>query len=167
MIIIVCGLPGTGKSYFSRRLSKALGIGLYSTDVVRSKLDLQGAYSDTDKRLVYGALLREMVAEVQKNRSVVLDGTFHKSSTRKRFLRMAATMRQPVLFFEMQASPSTVNERMKSDREYSEADTNVYRKIRNAFDVLEQPHLVLHSDRMDTEEMLDKAKEYINEQTGN
>jgi predicted kinase len=164
MIVIVCGLPGTGKSFFSNRLAQELKIAMHNTDQIRKKLELQSAYSETDKSMVYSALLGEMVDEVQRSGSVLLDGTFHKASTRKRFLRMAASMKQPVLFIKMEASPLTVQERMSAERQHSEADFSVYRKVKKEFDALNEPHLVLQSDKMTVDEMLEKAKEHIYEQ---
>lgn len=167
VIIIVCGLPGTGKTYFSEHLAKAMDIHVHSTDAIRKKLHMEGAYSERDKEMVYSGLLREMLREVELHNAVILDGTFHRRSTRKRFKRMAASRRYPVYFIEMNADPSVVRERMRTPRADSEADFTVYRRIRAEYEPLERSHLTLHSDRADVGKMVERAKEYIHEQEAN
>ena len=54
MIIVIFGLPGTGKSYFGERLAKQLDIVYMNSDRIRQALQLQGKYGPEEKNQVYG-----------------------------------------------------------------------------------------------------------------
>ena len=79
----------------------------------------------------------------------------------------AAEMRAKIFFIEMRAEDTTVRDRLHSRDGYSEADYKVYRQIKNSFEPLSEPHLILWSDRQSLDEMLSKAKKYIYEKGSN
>jgi len=49
MIIIVCGLPGSGKSFFAHRLAAKLDALHISSDKTRKEMKTLGHYTFTDK----------------------------------------------------------------------------------------------------------------------
>jgi predicted kinase len=163
MILIVFGLPGTGKSYFAKHIAEEVEAVHLNTDVVRKKSGLQGQYDEKTKETVYELLLKEMTAHVSEKRNVIVDGTFQKRKTRDRFLDKSKQLGQQVFFIEMKAGDETVKQRMKSEREYSEADYQVYLRIKHSFEPMEQAHLVLWSDKEDIDELVKQAKKHINE----
>jgi predicted kinase len=161
MIIIVFGLPGTGKSYFSRQLTRHINAVYLSTDEVRLQLRKQGQYDEKSKQSVYDRLEKTMTEHVEKGASVVIDGTFHERRRRDQFGKKASELLQPIFFIEMKSSEASVKERVAKKRQYSEADYSVYKAIRSAFEPLEKPHLQLESDREDLNTMIAKAQRYI------
>jgi predicted kinase len=163
MILMVFGLPGTGKSFFAKHMVKVLDAVHLNTDMVRKEANLQGRYDEETKEIVYDLLLREMTTHVSENQSVIVDGTFHKKQVRDRFMDKANQLGQQVFFIEMKAGDETVKRRLKSEREYSEADYQVYLQIKHSFETMEQPHLELWSDTTTIDEMVKKAKAHINE----
>lgn len=163
MILIVFGLPGTGKTYFSRHLEEDIEAIHLNTDIVRKKAGLQGRYDKKTKEKVYNLLLKEVTVKVSENHDVIVDGTFQKKEIRDNFWDMAKRLKQQVFFIEIKAKDETVKQRMKSERDYSEADYQVYLKIKNNFETLSEPHLILWSDQTNVNEMLKKAKAYIYE----
>jgi hypothetical protein len=54
-----------------------------------------------------------------------------------------------------------VRERVARQRPYTEADFQVYRKIKDAYDPLVIPHLVLDSELQSPAEMVRTAMEYL------
>ena len=53
MIIVVSGLPGTGKSYFAEKLSGRLGAVHFNSDKMRNALHVRGKYTIGDKLHIY------------------------------------------------------------------------------------------------------------------
>lgn len=161
MIFIVIGLPATGKSYFARHVADEIGAVHLNTDIIRKKINKQGQYDDQSKELVYDHLLKEMNQHARSNDHVIVDGTFHKKTQRERFAREARNHSQEIYFVEMRATESTVKERLRSDRANSEADFNVYKQIKNTFDHMKKPHLILWTDENDVAELIQKLKTHI------
>jgi len=163
MIVIVLGLPGTGKTYFSQSLHNEIGAEHLNTDKIRKKLDKQGQYDQQTKKLIYDEMFREMERAVRKNKNVILDGTFWKRSVRKRFEKSALEWNQELFYIEIKATENTVEQRLRAERQLSEADYKVYQQIKKKFEPVEQPHLELWSDRCSLKEMLNRSKNYLDE----
>ncbi len=161
MVIIVFGLPGTGKSYFARHLSQEIDAVYLSTDEVRLHMKKQGRYDEKDKQLVYDRLEEMMSEHLKKGETVIIDGTFHEQRRRDQFSGKAHELRQPIFFIEMQSREETVKERVEQKREYSEADYSVYKMILDKFEPLGIPHLQLESDRDALGTMIEQARHYI------
>lgn len=163
MILIVFGLPGTGKSYFAKHMAEEIKADHLNTDVVRKESGLQGQYDEKTKEIVYKLLLKIMTDHVSENHNVIVDGTFQKKAIRDRFLDKAKQLRQQVFFIGIKAKDETVKQRMKTEREHSEADYQVYLQIKHSFEPMEQSHLELWSDKTSIDEMIKKAKAHIDE----
>ncbi len=161
MLIIVFGLPGTGKSYFANHLSREMDAVYLSTDEVRLHMKKQGRYDEEDKQRVYDRLEEMMSKHLKKGENVIVDGTFHEQRRRDQFSRKADELQQSVFFIEMQSSDETVRKRVEQKREYSEADYSVYKTILSRFEPLEIPHLQLESDRETLGSMTAQARHYI------
>jgi predicted kinase len=65
MIIIVMGLPGSGKSYFAQRLAITINADYISSDRVRKTMMSSRTYSTKEKLLVYDEMLSQMQLAVQ------------------------------------------------------------------------------------------------------
>ena len=161
MIILVFGLPGTGKSYFARHLQKETDAVLLSTDIIREELNIKGKYDEDTKQRVYDEILRRTVKYRKKDKNVIVDGTFHKKKRREGLYRSAVEMKTKIFYIEIRASEETIKQRLAENRKYSDADYNVYCKIKKEFEPETGHHLVLWSGSGSTEEMIFKAKRYI------
>jgi predicted kinase len=161
MIIIVFGLPGSGKSYFASRLAARLNAAYLSTDEIRFKLFPERTYSEAEKHAVYNAMFDRMVRAIPDKKPIVLDGTFHKEQVRNKFEEAAKENNEKLIYIEVTAPEQTIKERLKKTRKNSEADFDVYLKLRNTIAPLDNDHLVLVSTHDNIEEMLDKALHYI------
>lgn len=160
MIIIVFGLPGSGKSYFASRLAKMINARYVNSDKVRKELFKERIYSEQEKKAVYDKMLEQMKEAIQQKSNLVLDATFHKKEVREMFVE-AMKGKDEIIFIEVQADENIIRERVKKPRPYSEADFEVYKRISQQNEPLEKPHLVLKSTDDNIDEMLQNASEYL------
>jgi predicted kinase len=57
LIVLVCGLPGVGKTSVSKELAKLTRWTILSTDKIRKELFPNPTYSTEEKRLIYDVLM--------------------------------------------------------------------------------------------------------------
>ncbi|WP_186754975.1 AAA family ATPase [Echinicola salinicaeni] len=161
MLIMVMGLPGTGKSYLAAKIARALGAVHLKTDVIRKDLGLSNQYSKKDKMKVYKEMERRAKLILGKGDFLVLDATFYLMETRKPFFNLAAKQHVSLVKLLVEADESVVSKRMAMTREDSEADFDVYLKIKEVFDPVLHPYLSLISHRSNINEILQQALNYI------
>lgn len=161
MIIIVFGLPGSGKSYFASRLAMQLDATYVNSDELRMEMVADRTYTETEKNMVYDAMLKAMSEAVAVGKPIVLDATFYKKSIRKRFEHKARHMGQRIIYIEVTAPEAIIEDRLKIPRTYSEADFDVYLKIRKVAEPLKAEHLILESSNNNIVSMLHEAIQYI------
>ena len=161
MLIIVYGLPGTGKTYFSEHLAKEIDAVHLNTDRIRHKINKQGQYDKESKMEVYEHMQNEMTGEIHRGNDVVVDGTFSNKPKRKQFIEKAKALNQRTILIEIQANENLVRKRLSKEREFSEADSKVYTSIKSKFESDDENDLVLHSGEDNITEMIEEAKNYI------
>lgn len=161
MIIMVCGLPGSGKSFFAEHLAKELSAVYLTSDQLRKELSQKPKYNEDQKLQVYKAMLDRLEKRCKEKEIVILDATFYKKSIRQQFIEKAKLINQLLLFIEIQASEDIIFDRVSKPRTHSDADFEVYKKVKQQFEVLEEPHLVLQSTNDNIADMLKEARAYI------
>jgi predicted kinase len=162
MIIIVIGLPGTGKTTFSRGLAERLGALHLNTDIIRDQLDLRGQYDRKTKSLIYNTMRDKAAEALQKEQSVILDGTFYKKKLRRDYINFAKKQNSAIKWIELKATETAIKERVKQKRKYSEADFSVYQKIKAAFEPMQQDCLELRNDKnTPIETLVEQALSYL------
>ena len=160
MVVIVFGLPGSGKSYFASRLAKRIDADYINSDRLRKEMFKIRTYSQQEKESVYQTMLQKMKQDVAQNKNVVLDATFHNKETRQPFIKEMKS-NGGIHFIEIVAEERIVRERLKRKRRYSEADFKVYKMISSENEPLAESHLVLQSTNGNIKEMLGKAVDYL------
>ena len=94
-----------------------------------------------------------------QNKNIVLDATFYKDRIRKKVT--SETSVDGIIFIEVWAEESLIKERLLKPREDSEADFEIYRKIKAEWENLSEPHLVLQSTNDNIKEMLQQTMDYL------
>ena len=161
ILIVIFGLPGTGKTTFATLLANHLGLKHYNTDIIRSFSGKSHQYDEENKALIYDRMLHLTRAELEKGKSVVVDATFYKRNLRKRFKDLAKEFDATVKWIEVCASEDVVKKRISKKRKYSEADYPVYQKIKSQFEPMEEEYVQVFSDQNETPAMVKKVIKYI------
>lgn len=122
-----------------------------------------GQYRPEDKQKVYQTLLERTRSLLKEGKEVVVDSTFFKSSIREPFERVADACNARLYWVEVRAPERVIRERLQTPRPDSEADFAVYEKIKDAYEPLREPHLVLWSDEESLAKMAASVHEYVTE----
>jgi predicted kinase len=160
MVIMVIGLPGSGKSFFARRLSKLLDAVYINSDETRKSFIITPCYSAAEKELVYDKMLQETLIAIQKNEDVVLDATFYLSAIREKFKRSISHLTD-LFYIEITAREDLVKKRLENERQDSDADFTIYKLIRRNWEPLKEEHLTMQSTDDEINILLLKAYHYV------
>jgi len=166
MVVIVFGLPGSGKSYFASRLASKIKADYISSDRLRKGLIQKRTYSDREKRFVYEEMLKKRDDAQRQHNNLVLDATFYKNELRDLFKKEDQDKSQ-VIFIEIQADENLISRRLERERADSEANWNVYKLVKQQWEPMKENHLILESTDENIEHMLEKAMDYLKKENDN
>jgi predicted kinase len=161
MITVVFGLPGSGKSFFAEKLSRRLGAVYINSDQLRNSLGARGRYTFEDKLVIYHEMASRATQYLKEGKPVVIDATFYKEAMVNIFLELARTHLVPISFIKVEANEALIQARLSKPRKVSEANYDVYLKIREQSDRIKVPYLTLHSENDNVDKMLTVALDYI------
>ena len=89
LVIMVIGLPGSGKSFFSRQFAEMFGAPLVSGDFIRHSISAQSTF-DTDEDALVGTLVEAQVGELLKTgKTFIIDGSVNARTMRTSIERLA------------------------------------------------------------------------------
>lgn len=161
MLVLITGLPGSGKTTLAKAYAARYGVLHLNSDLLRREMGLMGHYSPEDKKKVYDALLERTREALLEGREVVVDSTFYREAIREPFRRVAAECAARLLWVEVRAQEHTIRQRLQTPRPDSEADFAVFEKIRDEYEPLQEPRLMLWSDKMPLGKMAASVREYV------
>ena len=161
MIILIIGLPGSGKSYFARHLSRHLNFRYIGSDQTRKEMEVMGQYGPKDKEEVYEQMKFQAETVIREGKDLVLDATFYKKSIRDPFASLAQQQQVPWALIWVEAGEGLIRKRLSKKREDSEADYGVYLKLKEEFEPPLGPHLKLISKSDNISDMLHEAEKYL------
>lgn len=161
MIVIVFGLPGSGKSYLASRLAERLNADYVNSDIVRKKMTKHPTYSEEEKEQVYRKMLDEVYEHAHSRKALVIDGTFYKNQIRESFKILADDLNIELKWIEINAPEELIQKRLAQKREYSDADFEIYQVIKQQYVPFKDDYLSLDSEESNVDEMLAQALDYL------
>jgi predicted kinase len=148
-LVVMVGLPGTGKSHLAREIARRVPVDIVETDDIRLRLAPRPEYTADENRQVFGAAHGQLASLLNRGRSVVFDATNIFESGRRTLYRLADRAGARLLIVRTVA-PDEVVERRLRDRttgadsaDRSEAGWEVYIRMKAEFKEIQRPHLVV------------------------
>jgi aminoglycoside phosphotransferase family enzyme/predicted kinase len=147
MLLILTGLPGTGKTTVAAALARELGAGILSTDKIRAERRGEPGFSAAEKGGVYERLFARAERGLRKGRNLVLDGTFYLRRLREAGAAVGRRAGVPVFVIEVVSSVSLVKRRMerrmRRARGPRPAGFEVHRFIRRSYEPVRGRHFTV------------------------
>ncbi len=150
-LVVVCGLPGVGKTTVSRRIADRLACEILRTDVVRKELFEAPVYTDEETTAVYDELFERARSRIESGDPVVLDATFRKRSFRTAALGVAESMDVPFRLVEVVCEEPVVEERIERRDGVSDADFEIHLRFKRLFEPIEIEHLTVDNSATEAE----------------
>lgn len=154
MIILLAGLPGTGKTTLARNLASWTGGVVLNKDEVRAAMFPPEAieYTTEQDDFVMTKVLESAVALLRERpqQMIFLDGRpFAKQYQIDQVLKAASVMKQPVQVLLCVCSEETATRRLARDEGHpaENRDVVLYLKIRAGFEEIVVPHAVIDTDQ--------------------
>ncbi|MEX2234483.1 MAG: ATP-binding protein [Cyclobacteriaceae bacterium] len=161
MLIVVSGLPGSGKSYFASRLSEKLGAEYVNSDSARKAMEATGRYPFEDELDVYESMAKTAGENLRKGKVVVVDATFYTHEMRDLFFTLSTLLHTPISYIEIEAEEKVIKERLNQSGKRTSAGYAVYQQLKPKYQKLAANHLVLQSTNENIDAMLQEGMDYI------
>jgi predicted kinase len=161
IVVVVFGLPGSGKSTVARRLASRLRAEWISSDAIRVELGLRGDYRKETIAAVYREMMSRGERVLEAGGSLVLDGSFSNRRFRAQARELAKAAGVPLALVRMVADEKTTLARVGRERKLTEAGPEAYRLLRRNFDPVEEEHLTLDSSATGVRRLLAEALRYL------
>jgi predicted kinase len=156
MIVLMAGLPGTGKSTLAGALAERLSGTVLSKDEIRHALFSQRdvEYTTEQDDFVMEVMLQaaERILRRSPDRYVFLDGrTFSRNYQIERVMRVAAQLGQPCQIVECVCNDENARERLESQvaaggHPAGNRTFALYRDIKKRFEPITWPKIVIDTN---------------------
>ena len=155
MLILMAGLPGSGKSTLSRALAAGLGGTVLDKDAIRAGLfpaaDIEYSTSQDDFCMAVMLKVAGYLFRKDRQRRIFLDGrTFSRAYQLKRATGYAEAIGQPWRILECVCSEATARQRLAESPGHLAANRNfdLYLKIRARFEEITLSKTVIDTDQL-------------------
>ena len=148
-LVILCGLPGTGKSHFARELSSRAPFVWLNSDRTRKLLVARPQYSRREHRRVFAAMHVLTRGYLRDGYSVVFDATNLNENVRAPLYAVADDVGVDPLIIRFTAHPNLIRQRMAeraagvADAAQSDAGWEVYSRMAVADVPVPRHHLLV------------------------
>ena len=164
-LVLVSGLPGSGKSYFSRELRRRYPLAHLDSDALRRVLFARPTHSADESPRLFAAVHALLEKLLSRGVSVVLDSTSLKEAHRRPLYKIAERTGAGLVIAQMVAPPAVARERLETrarggdPHDASEATVAVYDRMRTETEPIRMQHLTV-----DTSQSIEPALDAVLQQ---
>ena len=159
VLIVVSGLPGTGKSYLTSRLAERLPLTVLESDSLRKIIFSPPRYDTKESSYLFRIIYHLIEKLLAKGISLVLDATNLSERNREYLYCIGDRSGVKIVLVWVEAPPEVVRRRLGSRQEdagnKSDADWGVYQQMRPVAQKISRKHFVVDTSR-DINPVLDK-----------
>jgi len=163
-LVVVSGLPGTGKTYFSQKLAARLPFVILESDAVRKTLFPRPVYTPVEHYLVFRAIHGLIAQLLKRGIPVILDATSLSEGDREPLYAMAEKAGARLVLVQMRAPEELVKQRLTQrsadGKNLSDADWAVYQMLAPKQEPMRRKHYVADTSR-DISPVIDRVVKEI------
>lgn len=150
-LVVVSGLPGTGKSYFCRQLAQKLSAVILESDSLRKALFVSPSYSAAESARLFRACHLLIEGLLKKGVPLIFDATNLSEHYRERLYSIAERFDARLVLVRVEAPPELVYERLKERQgdpeSKSDADWLVYKWMESQLQKIPRRHYAVDTSR--------------------
>jgi predicted kinase len=160
-LIVVSGLPGTGKSFFCRKLAERLSFLILASDTLRKILFPSPQYKESENKRLFSACHALIEDLLGKGIPVIFDATNLLEHHREYYYRAAERAGAKLILVWVEAPTEVVRQRLLARKKTampqydSEAGWEVYNKMKPRRQRISRNHLVVDTSK-DITAVIDK-----------
>jgi len=160
-LIVVSGLPGTGKSFFCRKLAERLPFLILASDTLRKILFPSPQYKESENKRLFSACHVLIEDLLRKGIPVIFDATNLLEHHREYLYRAAERAEAKLILVWVEAPTEVVRQRLLArdkaamPQNDSEAGWEVYNKMKPRRERISRNHLVVDTSQ-DITAVIDK-----------
>jgi hypothetical protein len=160
-LVVVSGLPGTGKTFFCRKLAERLPFVILASDALRKILFPYPKYNEEENRRLFPACHALIEELLRKGIPLIFDATNLLERHREHLYHIADKSRARLILVRAEAPEEVVQQRLLARekrvdlQDNSEADWKVYRKMKSRKEMISRNHFVVDTSR-DISPVIDK-----------
>ena len=149
MIIIICGLPGVGKTTVVKGLAPLLNAVILSTDKIRKELFSKPMYGQRERRLIYDVMILMAKYLDMVGINCILDATFTRERSRREIKKKLGLASKDIHIIECICPEDIVLSRLRQRKyDYSDADFSVYRKMKRIYEPVKVEHMTVDTSML-------------------
>jgi len=152
-LVLVSGLPGTGKSRLCRELKARTGAVVLESDAARKLLFPEPDHSFSESRRLFRAVHAAIEKVLAAGLPTILDATNLTEWQREPLYAIAVRQGARVIIVKVEAPPPLVHRRLarrahRTDAAgSSDADVGVYERMRGQEEKIRRPHFVVDTSQ--------------------
>ena len=157
-LAVISGLPGSGKSHFTRKLCERFPLARLESDALRKSLFGSPTYSSQESARLFAACYLTLDRLLARGVPSVLDATNLQEIHRRELARIAAKNDAKFVLINITAPTALARQRLEAREgkrdtgEYSDADIAVYQRLSRQAEPIQHPRI-----SVDTSEDIEPA----------
>lgn len=152
MIVVICGLPGVGKTTLAKDLAPLIDAVILSSDKIRKELFPKPNYSKQEVKINYDVLMLLAKYLYSAGINCIIDATFNKERSRTELKSKLMLPDEKLCIIECICSEDIIVSRLKSrSNDYSDADLRIYKRMKETYEPILEDHIAVDTCKFSSE----------------